>query len=111
MGIDIIFSGTESAEIDQDFAKVISRAGVVVPSYIFTPVAHIDLHSEESRSAETAKIAVVAREGRSANHGEKIDRSAAVFNVPVPEIANAARGLGLINSKPDEDGAIRRVPL
>jgi adenylate cyclase len=111
IGIDIIFSGTESPEGDGEFAKVISRAGVVVPSYIFTPVAHIDLQSEESRSAEAAKIAVVAREGRSANYGEKIDRSAAVFNVPVPEIANAARGLGLINSKPDEDGAIRRVPL
>jgi adenylate cyclase len=34
-----------------------------------------------------------------------------VFNVPVKSIADASAGLGLINSRPDPDGAIRRVPL
>jgi adenylate cyclase len=111
MGIDIIFSGSESEAVDQELAKVISRAGVVVPSYIFTPVAHVDLDTEESRADEANKMKVVQREARNANFGDRIDRSKAVFNVPLPIIANASRGLGLINSYADGDGAIRRVPL
>jgi adenylate cyclase len=106
-GLDIIFSGHESEEVDTELAKVISRAGVVVPSYIFTPVAKMDV--AESAQEDT-KLAVVAHEGRTANFGEAI-KGKAVFNVPLPSIAEAARGLGLINSLPDEDGAIRRVPL
>jgi adenylate cyclase len=114
IGVDIIFSGaSESEEIDRELAKVMSRSGVVVPSYIFAfdADAKVDLGSNESRELEAAKIALVAKEGRAANFGDPIVRERSNFNVPIPEVANAARGLGLINSKPDEDGAIRRVPL
>jgi adenylate cyclase len=107
-GLDIIFSGAESAEVDQEFARVISRAGVVVPSYIFVPNAETQGVDEQSTRE---KIAAVEHEGREANFGEAVDRSKSVFNVPLKEVAEASRGLGLINSRPDEDGAIRRVPL
>jgi adenylate cyclase len=113
MGIDIIFSGAESDAVDQELAKVMTRSGVVVPSYIFAfdADAEVKLGNSESRELEAAKIALVAKEGKTANFGDPIIRDRSTFNVPIPEVANGARGLGLINSKPDEDGAIRRVPL
>ena len=113
MGVDIIFSGAESEAVDAELAKVMTRSGVVVPSYIFAfdPEAEIKLGNSEAKELEAAKIALVAKEARDANFGDPIIRERSTFNVPIPQVANAARGLGLINSKPDQDGAIRRVPL
>jgi adenylate cyclase len=106
-GIDAVFSGNQSSEVDAEFAKVISKSGVVISSYVLVP--HSEFRGDEE--AEHKKFEVVAREARVANFGEHLERADTVPNVPLKEIGDASRGLGLINSRPDDDGAIRRVPI
>ena len=117
IGVDIIFTGQESPEVDQEFARVIRNAGNVVTSYTLSADTAVD--SADTQTQDQARAAIT-REGRPGNFGEQIKTRTVlngkevpnvVLNVPIPEIASAARGLGLINSTPSPDGAIREVPL
>ena len=108
IGVDIVFSGQESPAVDQEFARVMRNAGNVVTSYTLSTNAEVD--TTDTTTSDQAK-ASIAREGRPGKFGEPIDTHDTLLNVPIPEIASAARGLGLINSTPSPDGAIREVPL
>ena len=109
---DAMFSGKESPEVDDEFARVMSEAGNVVLAYTFSP-AEMDL-TEEAAAASAAKWKLLEREtGRapSAGPAEPASPSNSALNVPLDELAQAAAGLGSSNSTPDLDGTIRRVPL
>jgi hypothetical protein len=108
IALDIIFSGKESDEIDSYLAKTMRNADNVVISYIFP----LDTEVQTSDPNEEAKrFAVIAREQQNSRYGEQLDQLSPVLNVPTQQIADAAKGLGSINSTPSIDGAIRAVPL
>ena len=108
IGLDIVLSGHESEESDRELARVIANAGNVVPAFLFGHVEEVQTADTET---EKAKLAVIAKDAHSANFGEVVHREQATLDVPLPEFAEAAAGMGVINSVPDFDGAIRRIAL
>jgi adenylate cyclase len=108
IAVDIIFSGKESDEVDQYLAKTFRSADNVVISYIFPLDAEVHTADE---SEQARRFDVIKREAQNSTFGEQLDQLSPVLNVPTPQIAEAAKGLGAINSTPSIDGAIRAVPL
>jgi adenylate cyclase len=110
--LDAIYGGKESPEVDDEFARVMREAGNVVLAYSFSP-AEMG-HTEEGAAAAAAKWKLLEPETGHAPQtagAESAAPSDSALNVPLDELAQAAAGLGSINSTPDPDGAIRRIPL
>jgi adenylate cyclase len=108
IAVDIIFSGKESDEIDSYLAQTFKNADNVVISYIFPLDAEVHTADE---SEQTRRFDVIKGEAQNSTFGEQLDQLSPVLNVPTPQLAEAAKGLGAINSTPSIDGAIREVPL
>ncbi len=109
---DSIFGGSESAAVDEEFARVMSDAGNVVLAYSFSQT-EMDL-TEEAAAANAAKWKLLERElGPAAPAGaaEPVSPATHALNIPLEELAQGAVGLGSVNSTPDPDGAIRRIPV
>ncbi len=108
---DAIFGGSESADVDAEFARVMSESGNVVLSLSFSYTEERELVSEE---ALRRKLALLSRDSAPAppgQPGEHLALNQLVLNVPNDELAHAAAGLGSVVFIPDPDGSVRRVAL
>jgi adenylate cyclase len=108
IGVDIIFSGTESDDVDQQFARVMRKADNVVISYVLPRDIDVGTADPLEKARRLNQLVGNAPLG---SFGEFIDPVKTVPNIPTPVIREAARGLGSINSTPSSDGAIRAVPV
>jgi adenylate cyclase len=110
IGVDIILGGAESKEVDEDFAKVMKDAGNVVTSFSLSPT---QLELEDDASVKEKLAALEKHGAKIAGNtvGEKVDLRSVALNTPLSSYADAAIGLGAINTIADSDGVIRRVPL
>lgn len=108
IGVDIIFSGTEDPEVDEEFARVMQNAGNVVVSYVLPREVEVGTANSLEKVERLHPFVVKAPVG---DYGELIDPVRTVPNVPTPVIRDAVRGWGSINSTPSIDGAIRAVPI
>jgi adenylate cyclase len=106
--IDAIFGGSENPQVDEEFARVIHDAGTVVLGYSFSPTQMevVDTTPEKQR-LELLR----AQSSGAADMGERINAAEHTLNLPLAQLAQAAAGLGCVNSVPDPDGSIRRIPL
>ncbi len=106
--IDAIFGGSENPQVDEEFARVVRDAGNVVLGYSFSPTQMevVDTTPEKQR------LELLRTQSSGASDvGERINASEHTLNLPLPLLAQAAAGLGCVNSVPDPDGSIRRIPL
>lgn len=114
LGMDIIFGGEEKPEVDREFESVIARSGKVVLAFSYTQT---EMEVNEAEGArQHAGRALVAREARPPRPevaAKAIDLAKySAVNVPFAPLANAAAGLGAINTWPDRaDGVNRRTAL
>ena len=100
----MFFEPDENAEeFDQSFADDIAAAGNVFLPMLFQsdgPAPPPDL----------LRRATIGISGGESNAGSSVDRYPSL-KMPIPSLAGAARGLGVINLSADADGPTRRVPL
>lgn len=109
IALDAKFGGQETPEVDKEFAQVIHHSGNVVLAFSFDP-ATVEKSADETR----ANMAVLGRERKPWREGIASEWYAAADvapNVPLATLADAAAGLGCINTHFDRDGVVRRVPM
>jgi adenylate cyclase len=106
--IDAIFGGSENPQVDQEFARVIHDAGNVVLGYSFSPT---QMEVVDSTPEKQRLELLRAQSSGAADIGERINAAEHTLNLPLAQLAQAAAGLGCVNSVPDPDGSIRRIPL
>src|SRR5207249_3072330 len=102
---DILFlePDEDSEEFDRAFAEEVRAAGNV-----FLPILFQD--SPQSFPPELLSKAVIPVEDKSNESGTHLPNYPGV-KLPIPPLAEAARGLGFINLFPDQDGTARRIQL
>jgi adenylate cyclase len=111
LAMDIIFGGDESAEVDEEFTRVIQRSGKVVLAYSYANPGQV---SAEDTGELQKKLALLADESvpyRPGDLGDRIDDEVYTLNTPLEPIGRAAAGLGVITAFSDDDGTLRRVNL
>jgi adenylate cyclase len=107
---DITFSGAESPQVDEPFAQQIQWGKHVVLGYTFADAAGMD---ETDPSVWQAKLKLLERDSYKLEAGtlaHPLEGNPAI-NAPLPELAHAAVGLGVLNATIDADGVLRRMPL
>src|SRR3990167_5685766 len=102
---DAVFSGREDEEVDREFAGAIRDSGNVVLAYAFV------VYEAERAGAATVRGvpgagAVGDKLGPPAPSPEKVKP-----DLPLEELARAARALGSITATPDSDGVNRRFAV
>jgi len=102
---DILFlePDEDSEEFDQAFAEEVRAAGNV-----FLPILFQD--SLQPFPTELLSKAAIPVENRSNRSATLLPNYPGV-KLPIPPLAEAARGFGFINLFPDQDGTARRIPL
>ena len=106
--IDAIFGGSENPQVDEEFARVIHSAGNVVLGYSFSPTRM----EVVDPTPERRRLQLLQNQSTgSAGPGERVDAAEHTLNLPFEGLALSAAGLGCVNSVPDPDGTIRRIPL
>lgn len=100
---DAVFSGREDEEVDREFAQALREAGNVVLAYAF-----VAYEAERAGGAATIRevpgaVAVEDKVGLPALSPEKVKP-----DLPLEELARAARALGSATATPDADGVNRR---
>ena len=105
--MDAILSGTESEPVDSELAQVAQRSGKLVLGFSFlsTQVERVDTDSLQ------AQVALLQEQASPGGLGVPIPSEAFEPNLPQAKLARAAASLGCVNSSPDRDGTVRRVPL
>ncbi|HET9963204.1 MAG TPA: adenylate/guanylate cyclase domain-containing protein, partial [Nitrospiraceae bacterium] len=100
----MFFEPDESAEeFDQSFADDIAAAGNVFLPMLFQSEGPAPSPDALKRAALGIRASGDAADQRLESHGG--------LKMPLPILAQAARGLGVINLSADADGPTRRVPL
>ncbi len=108
IALDAIFAGTETPEVDAQFAEVMKSAGNVVIGYSFSPTKmELTDQSEKGRKIEQLKT----QAGKHNALGEFVEPRENALNIPDEALQAAAAAMGSVNAVPDPDGTIRRVPL
>ena len=102
VAFDIIFAepDREKPERDRAFAEAIARAGNVYLAAVF----HRQLVGGEARGSATRSL-----DPQAVKSPAQPVRYEGV-TLPLPELLEAARGIGAVTIDPDEDGILRRVP-
>ena len=103
---DAVFSGREDEEVDREFAQALREAGNVVLAYAF-----VAYEAERAGGAATIRavpgaVAVEDKHGLPALSPEKVKP-----DLPLEELARAARALGSATATPDADGVNRRFAV
>ena len=104
---DAVFSGREDEEVDREFAQALAQSGNVILAYAF--VAYEAERAGGAAGAPRAVPGAVAVEdklGLPALSPEKVKP-----DLPLEELARAARALGSITATPDSDGVNRRFAV
>lgn len=108
ISLDAIFAGTETPEVDAQFAEVMKGAGNVVIGYSFSPTK-MDVVDQAQKARKSSQLQTQSAKQRVL--GEVVDVNENALNIPNETLESAAAGLGCVNAVPDSDGTIRRVPL
>jgi adenylate cyclase len=100
----MFFEPDESAEeFDESFAQDVKAA-----ANVYLPV--LLRHEADERNQQTGYPAPLKIDGQRAVESEPASAYRSV-KLPIPNLAQAARGLGFINLTADADGPTRRIPL
>jgi len=101
---DAVFSGREDEEVDREFASALREAGNVVLAYDFVAYTaeRVRNTGAEERQVPGA-VGVEDAAGLPAHSSEQVKP-----DLPLEELAGAARALGSITATPDADGVNRR---
>lgn len=108
ISLDAIFAGTETPEVDAQFAEVMKDAGNVVIGYSFSPTK-MEVVDQAEKARKSSQLQSQSAKQRAL--GEVVDINENALNIPNETLQAAAAGLGCVNAVPDPDGTIRRVPL
>lgn len=108
ISLDAIFAGTESPQVDAQFADAMKTAGNVVIGYSFSPTK-MDVVDQSERARKASQLREQAAKPNAL--GEFVDTNENALNIPDEALQAASAGLGCVNAVPDPDGTIRRVPL
>jgi adenylate cyclase len=105
--MDAILSGTESEAVDSELAQVArnSKKLVLGFSFLSTKVERVSTDSQQ------AQLALLEEQASPGGLGVPVPAEAFEPNLPMENLARAAASLGCVNSSPDRDGTVRRVPL
>jgi len=105
--MDAILSGTESEPVDSELAQVAQRSGKLVLGFSFlsTQVERVNTDSQQ------AQLALLEEQASPGGLGVPIPSQVFEPNLPQEKFVRAAASLGCVNSSPDRDGTVRRVPL
>ncbi len=100
---DILFMEPDQneEEFDQVFADSVAAAGNVFLPFL--------LDSAPGRKPSAGPAKALLPLDRPREQAQSATRDEAGFKLPIPALAEAARGLGFINFDPDPDGVSRRV--
>jgi len=107
---DVTFAGQESPEVDRGFAQQIAYYRNVILGYTFADSAGMD---ETELSAWQEKLKLLERDSYKLEPNllaKPLEGNPAI-NAPLPELAQAAAGLGVLNAEIDPDGILRRANL
>ncbi|HVO81811.1 MAG TPA: adenylate/guanylate cyclase domain-containing protein [Terriglobales bacterium] len=108
ISLDAIFAGSETPEVDAQFAEVMKAAGNVVIGYSFSPTK-MEVVDQSEKARKSSQLQ--AQAARERGLGEFVDVNGNALNIPNQTLQAATAGLGCVNAVPDPDGTIRRVPL
>jgi adenylate cyclase len=103
---DAVFSGREDKEVDREFAEALEQSGNVILAYAFVAYEAERARGTAALLEVPGAVAVEDRLGLPALSPEKVKP-----DLPLAELARAARALGSITATPDADGLNRRFPL
>lgn len=104
---DATFSGRESEEVDREFAHTLAEAGNVVLAYAFL---HYQAESVGGSGAATGEVPGAVRVEDSMGL-PRFSPQQYKTDLPLGQLAQAARALGCITAAPDPDGSMRRLSL
>lgn len=104
---DATFSGRESPEVDREFAQAIVEAGNVVLAYGFLSYQAETLPGAQLGAEQVPGVVSV----KDAVGLPRFSPPQYRTDMPLADLARAARALGCITAAPDSDGLNRRVPL
>src|SRR5215470_20316404 len=109
IAVDIVFGGEDKSggKVDAEFANVLRTSGKTALAFAFLSTQM----SSDDESAEKERERILRQQGMEEGFGPSLTREEWVPNLPLPQLADAAAGLGSINSTPDQTGTIRRTPL
>jgi len=102
---DILFSGSETEDVDRDFAGAVQKAGNVLLPFAFV-AGKID--TSENVFTPPAKAAVQLAGGA---RGNSLSHAGWSLDAPNQALEKAALGIGSNLAFPDSDGITRRLPL
>jgi adenylate cyclase len=108
IAFDSIFGGTETAEVDGELAQVARRAGNVVFGFTLNPA------ETDEPQARDHKLKLLERDSSPIGPkslADPYDPNDWSLNVPADVLAEAAAGMGSVNTIVDSDGVIRRLAI